>query len=269
MRSRWLLAPLVPVLLLAVAERVQASAAQGGDASVDAAISAAIEEAERLYMDQAPRSLASLESSLHAHPEHFELLWRASRGAFALGVMEEVPQVRDEFYERAVHYAERARLADSTRIEGHFWRTAARGRQALHSGITESAGVAAEVYAGALEVLAMDSLYAPAHHLLGKLSYEIVILSGVKRFFGRRILGDSPLADAGWEDARRHYERAVALHPHRILYRVDLALLYIRRDLPDLARAQLREALDLPAIHPYERGIQEEARELVAELGVP
>lgn len=226
-----------------------------------------LEEADRLYDAREPApALTLLEEPLASRAEDFELLWRAARAAFALGVQEQISVVRDDFYRRAIDYAGQAAALEPERTEGHYWLAASYGRKALHSGVGEKADLAGGIWEEANRVLELNPDHAGGHHVLGKLHFEIADMSGFTRFMARSFMGNSALDGASWEDARYHLERAVELDPAMMVYRLDLARLYKKRDLKEESRAQILALLDLPARSPFDEEMVREARELLDDL---
>lgn len=226
-------------------------------------------EGDRLYTElRGDASLRAFERVLQREPDDFEALWKAARGELMLGDLEKRNfAVRDAHYRKAQEYAGRAIAVDSTRIEGYYWRVSAKGREALHSGFSTAARLAGEVYLEARDVLARDSLYAGAHHVLGLLNYEVMILPPLKRWLGRKLLGNPGLYDMSWENARRYLERAVELDPTMIVYGFDLARFYETRGEIDAALAEFRRVLTLKQIHPIDAPLQASARQHIRDLG--
>lgn len=230
--------------------------------------SASLAEGDRLYAQLRGReSLLAFERVVQREPESFEALWKASRGALVLGDLEKQDLVaRDALYRKAQDYAARAVAVDSLKIDGHYWLVSAKGREALHSGFSTAARLAGEVYDGAHGLLARDSLYAGAHHALGKLNYEVMILSPIMRWLGRKVLGNAGLYDTSWEDARSYLGRAVELEPGMILYSFDLARLYATRGEHQAAMAQFRRVIELEPAHPMDAGLQVTAEQRIKYL---
>ncbi|RMH13821.1 MAG: hypothetical protein D6701_11915, partial [Gemmatimonadetes bacterium] len=154
----------------------------------------------------------------------------------------------------------RAAALDPQGTEGLYWGAAARGRMAMDAGGGRAVRLVAEARALAERVLAADSLHAGAHHVLGKIDLEIRKLSGLKRWLGHRMDGGAVIADASWERARAHLERAVALDPEEVVYRLDLGDLLERRGEKEAAAAQFEAALSAPRRHPFDAALQAEAR---------
>lgn len=104
--------------------------------------------------------------------------------------------------------------------------------------------------------------------MLGKLNYEVMTISRVKRAIARTFMGNDALDDTSWENAEYHLARAAAVWPDFVLFHFDLAQLYRRRGRKDEAITSFREALSLPAVHPTDRRLHEQAREILIDWNV-
>jgi Flp pilus assembly protein TadD len=111
--------------------------------------------------------------------------------------------------------------------------------------------------------LALDSLSAGAHHVLGEWHAEIRRLSGLERWAARELLGLDEIGNASWDDAVEHLERAVALAPDVLVHRLDLARAYLDVGRKEDARRELQEVLDLPAVEPIDSLQKESAIRLL------
>lgn len=229
---------------------------------------ASIVEGDRLYEQlRGEESLRAYERVVAREPENFEALWRAARGALVLGEVEKRDLVaRDALYRKAREYAIRAIAVDSLSIDGHYWLVSAKGREALHASFSTAARLAGEVYDEAHGVLARDSLYAGAHYVLGALNYEVMKLPWIKRWLGRKVLGNRGLQNTSWENARRYLERAVELDPEMILFRYDLARFYETRGEYEAARAEFGRLVALERKHPMDQRLQVTSRQRLSAL---
>ena len=102
-----------------------------------------------------------------------------------------------------------------------------------------------------------------------KLNYEVMSLSWVERMIARTFMGNDALHDTSWENAEYHLRRAVDTWPDFILFHFDLAQLHRKRGRQEHAIESFRQALTLRAVHPIDRRLQDQARETLAEWGVP
>lgn len=226
----------------------------------------ALTRADELYFSGRPlEALEVIERQLRRRPGDYGALWRASRAAVAHGLIREAVEEQNEWYRRGADYGRRAVEArPSDRLEGHYWLAANAG---LHAIQAPSPGtiveLGEEVRDAAEFVLARDPDHAGAHNVLGQLHFEIMKLSTVERWLGRLLLGSDAIAEASWEGAERHLERAAELSPSMIRYRLDLARLHLRRDRPEPAVEHLRAALRLEPVHPPDSAFQQRARRLL------
>jgi tetratricopeptide (TPR) repeat protein len=205
----------------------------------------ALGDRERTALN-ATGALNYYESAIRAEPHNAEALWRAANAATDLGEFDD--RRRDSLYRLAEDYGRRAVQANSRLAMAHFALAKALGRRALSVGARDRVKYAEVVRAEAIEALRLDSLNAGAHHVLGMWHAEIMRLSGIERFFARKVLGGKTIAEAKWEEATRLLERAAALEPDKIVHRLALADVYSDRGLKKQARTTYEEALGLKPI---------------------
>jgi tetratricopeptide (TPR) repeat protein len=229
-------------------------------------------EGIRLAPKQPAAALVRFEAVLASDSGDVAANWRA---AIALNDVAQPLRARaerdrrDSLSERAERYARRAvRLAPGF-APALFSLGLVLGNRALTRGIKERIRMATEIRSLALRALAADSSHDGAHHLLGRWNYEVLTLSGVERFIAKHFLGGSVFREASWDEGRRHLERAVALDPTRLFHRLDLARLYVARDQPAAARAQLDRIRELPDRFAADTIYRREAVEMLAELKKP
>ncbi len=158
-------------------------------------------------------------------PEHYVGLWKSGQEAVILGIIALDEDEQTEWFRTGEEYARRAIMIEPDDPAGHYWLAAALGRRAVQSDAPTTARLAAEIYEEAHVVLRLDSLHAGAHNVLGTFNYEVMKISGVKRFLARTFFGSEGLAKASWEDAECYTRRAVELDPTSLLYRLDLGKL--------------------------------------------
>jgi tetratricopeptide (TPR) repeat protein len=260
---------LLPVVLCASVANAQPSARTTELATQTAQTAQtppAIARADATYFGGRPAEALAAYDSLLAHDStNVDLLWRASRAALALGILNPRQDSDEPMYLRAEALARTAARLRPDRIEGHYWMAAAMGRRALHADIRTTARLARAVDESATRALAIDSLHAGAHDVLGKLNSEVRTLPAIYRFVAGRLLGVSVARHTSWALAEQHLRRAVELDPTMIIYRLDLGQLYVRTGRMTDAERVLRAASTLPRIHPPDAEFQ---REALALLGV-
>lgn len=218
-----------------------------------------------------PTALAHYEAALALDSLAFEPNWRAALVLLDQG--EQIPDSvkspeRDSLYARAERLARHAVAADSLGADGHFALAAAVGRASLTMGKQERIRRARVIRDEAQRAIALDPRHDGAYHILGRWNAEIMRLSGLSRFFARRILGAGIFGDASWEGAVSNMERAVALDPGRLYHRLELAEIYADRKRYDDAQSQLGELAALPdreIMDSVYRGQAERLRERIAD----
>lgn len=226
----------------------------------------ALAEADLLYTAGEPRlALERLEAHLATDSADYDALWRAARSAVVLGIAEDDHRDQNAWLDPAILFAERAVSLRPEGLDGIYWRGVASGRRAMNAGAGYAVELAEVVYDDAHAILAVDSLHGGAHNMLGKLNYEIMSLSRIKRLIARTFMGNEALDDTSWEDAERHLHRAAVVWPDFVLFHFDLGQLYEKRGRRQLAVREMLHALSLPAVHPTDVGLQEQARELLSE----
>jgi tetratricopeptide (TPR) repeat protein len=231
----------------------------------------AISEADMLYMAGDPRaSLDRLLEHLETDSLNYDALWRASRAAVVIGIDIEQEKNREQnaWLDPALYWARRAADLRPGEVDGLYWRGVSSGRRAMNAGPSYAVELAQNVYDDAHAILAQDSLHGGAHNMLGKLNYEVMSMSRVKRLVARTFMDRPSLDDTSWEQAEYHLEKAVEVWPDFVLFHFDLAQLHRKRGRRDQAIESYVQAVRLPTVHPTDRKLQLQAQEQLEEWGV-
>lgn len=245
---------------------VGAAAMPGPLSAQPAGFGDAVSESDMLYLSGEPRAaFERLEAHLAADSADYAALWRAARSSVALAIEEAHHLDQNAWLDPAIVYAERAVELRPGGVDGLYWRGVASGRRALNAGAGYAVELAQVVYEDAHAILAHDSLHGGAHNMLGKLNYEVMSLSRIKRLIARTFMGNDALDDASWENAEHHLHRAADLWPDVVLFHFDLGQLYRKRGRRDLAVRELAHTLALPAVHPTDTRTQARARAILGE----
>ena len=231
----------------------------------------AISEADMLYMAGDPRtSLELLLERLEADSLDYDALWRASRAAVVIGIdiEQQDPNEQNAWLDPALMWAKKAADVNPGHIDGLYWRGVSSGRRAMNAGPGYAVELAQNVYDDAHAILAQDSLHGGAHNMLGKLNYEVMAMSRVKRLVARTFMNKPSLDDTSWEQAEYHLTKAVEEWPGFVLFHFDLAQLYKKRGRREEAVREYIQAASLPTVHPTDRRLQRQAQEQLAEWGI-
>jgi tetratricopeptide (TPR) repeat protein len=258
----------IPILLLSLSPGQAAAAVQDSAPASWNGDSPSVETAEALHFKMRPiDALEELDQVLDISPTDYEALWRAARESVTLGMLSANPEDARTYYDRAEEYARRAVDAREDGLEGRHFLAVSLGRQALSEGIRTRIGLAQEVRHQAEQVVEADESYAGAHHLLGRWHAEVKRLGRVERFVAQKLLGGDGFQDASWEEAESHMRRAVELEPSTIMHHLELGRILVDLDRYEEAKEAFRTVLELPVREPFDPQQQQEAQELLKELG--
>lgn len=229
----------------------------------------AVSEADMLYMaGDARASLDRLLTHLESDSLDYDALWRASRAAVVIGIDEEDNREQNAWLDPALLWASRAAELNPGHVDGLYWRGVSSGRRAMNAGPGYAVELAQNVYDDAHAILAQDSLHGGAHNMLGKLNYEVMSMSRVKRLVARTFMDKPSLDDTSWEQAEYHLSKAAEVWPDFVLFHFDLAQLYRKRGRREEAVQHYIEAISLPTVHPTDHKLQRQAQEQLAEWGI-
>ena len=192
--------------------------------------------------------------------------WRVIRSMTALSLLAPPGAERDQWLARGLEVADRILEGGTPDTETLYWVGAVEGLRSLTAEARDAGELALRAQRHAQLILTVDSLHGGAHNILGRVNYEIMILSRARRFLGRLVLGDRFPRDISWEGAERHLRRATESWPHVVLFHLDLARLYERRERWAEARQAAVQAVQTPSLHPPDDRLKEEARAVIRRL---
>ena len=182
----------------------------------------------------------------------------------ALGEPDE--DVRRSILIRAAELADSAIVIDSTSVDAHYWRAAARGVRTEIDGGRTRVELAAAVHEDAMWILAVDPDHAGAHHLMGRLHAGVERLNFLTRFVALRLMGGGALSGASWESAEAHFRAAMEADPEAPEHRYELAAVLADTDRDDEAREMLLDLLASPGDETTSDYYLEKARRLLDEM---
>jgi len=216
-----------------------------------------------------PTALAHYEAALALDSTAYEANWRAAIALLDQG--EQTPDslkspARDSLYAHAERLARHAVAADSLGADGHFALAAAVGRTSLTMGKKERIRRARVIRDEARHTIELDPRHDGAYHILGRWNAEIMRLSGLSRFFAKRLLGAGIFGEASWQEAVSNMERAMALDPGRLYHRLELAQIYVDRKRYHDARAQLDTLVALPDREIMDSAYRRQGAELAQRI---
>jgi tetratricopeptide (TPR) repeat protein len=171
-------------------------------------------------------------------PNNAEILWRISRSYVDIGEhypsnTDEEKQKQLETYQKALDYANKAVTADPKSSMAYCRRAIATGRVALFKGVFSVGGLVNSTRDDCQKAIELDSTNAAAYYVLARAHAKLVEKPKIVRW---------PLG-LGWgniDDAIKNYDKAIALRPGFIMYRLDAARAYVEDDDYAKAKEQLK-----------------------------
>jgi tetratricopeptide (TPR) repeat protein len=251
----------VLVAWLPMAEVSGRPAPEVSDAPAPPAAASAVADADRLHEEagrpgEAVTSLRQelkvLEEALAAHPDSYDLLWRAARAENQLGTHLSGKEQKKAFDE-AIDLGKRAVAARDDGVEGHYWLGASFGRAAQVRGGLGAFFMARRLRGQMEAVVRLQPDYegGDAFLALGELD------RGLPGFLG----GDK---DRG----RRYFEEGLRVAPDNADLKLALARAYLDEHRREDARRLLEELVSPPTSGPApDESLVGEARKLLESLG--
>lgn len=175
-------------------------------------------------------------------------------------------QVRRDLYELVEERAVRVLEADPDDLDARWWLIAARGLRVDEESARTRVRLAREVHEDAERILAVDSLHPGAHHALARIHAGIMRLNPVVRFVAVRLVGESTLREASWEDAEWHIAQASSREPDALVHHFERARMLQSQARHDEAHEVLDTLLALPDRRPMDPVVRERALQLRKEL---
>jgi tetratricopeptide (TPR) repeat protein len=192
-----------------------------------------------------------------------QYLWRLARLYVCMGDMAE-REKKEETYRKAVAYAERSILADSTVAAGHTWKAAALGNIAMFEGSKGKVRLCNEIKQELDRALALDSLDDVAYSIMGSFYLALGKVSWIERRLASVFLGSLP--DGGFDEAESALRRAIAIAPGIVRHRFELALVLEEEGKTQDAIDAFRMAAGLPTTVASDPRTKERALRLARKL---
>jgi tetratricopeptide (TPR) repeat protein len=238
------------------------SVAAVGQSSTASLIAEGDNYSEKVFDNQ--KALASYEKALKSDPNNVEILWRISRSYVDIGEhlpagTKEEKAKQMEYYQKSTDYANKAIAANGSHSMAYTRRAIANGRVALFKGIWDALDLVKQVKADCEKALELDPNNAAAHYVLARTHYKVCEKPKMVRW----PLG---LSWGNLGDSRAHFEKAIALRPGFIMYRLDAARLYVELDEYGLAREQLTKIQTLGTEDEDDNQFRKEAKELLEQI---
>jgi tetratricopeptide (TPR) repeat protein len=211
-------------------------------------------------------ALKHYEAALSVDSMYFDALIKASNEAVELGRFNPNEAERTALYKRAEQYARRAVAVRPNDADSHFVLAKAIGRNALTMGSRDRVKYGGVVHDEAMAALKIDPKHAGANHVMGLWNAEVMRLNGIARFMAKNLLGGKVFGEASWDNAIKYMEAAVASQPQLISHHLDLAEIYVDRNMKDKAREQLEWIGKAPVTELNDKHYKDTAAEMLGKL---
>ncbi len=218
--------------------------------------------ATKTFEDQ--KALDTFLKALTLDNNNYEVLWRISRSYVTIA--QHLPNITDEqktkqleTYQKGLEYANRAIRANPNGSEGYTRRAIANGRVALFKGVWDSIDIVKQVKSDCEKAIQLDRSNATPYYVLARAHAKLC----EKPKFIRWPLG---LAWANLDTAVENYEKAIALRPNFIMFRLDAARTYVELEEYQKAKDHLYKIASLPTEDEDDPQYRKEANELLETI---
>jgi tetratricopeptide (TPR) repeat protein len=211
-------------------------------------------------------ALKHYEAALSVDSMNFDALIKAADMSVEVGRFNTNEAERTALYKRAEQYARRAVAERPNDADAHFELAKAIGRNAQTMGTKDKVKFAGVVHDEGMASLKIDPRHAGANHVMGLWNAEVMRLNGISRFMAKNLLGGKVFGEASWDNAIKYMEAAAAAQPNLIAHRLDLAEIYMDRDMKDKAREQLEWIAKAPATELNDKKYKEMAAEMAKKV---
>ena len=217
----------------------------------------------------APVGLAAQSVRDAAPAPELAMLLGEARAALTVAQLAAATDSINRHIEQAIVAGRRAvRLAPSE-AEAHYWLAAALGRRAQRAGVRAAIRDGSEAYNEARTILALDSLHAGSHAILGRFHEEAVRWPWVVRALVASFTGHREVGQASKQIAEQEYRRAVALAPGVLLFRHDLGRFLVNTERLNDAESQWQAMRALPGSDPVDQWFRHDLRRRIDAAARP
>ena len=203
-----------------------------------------IERADQLEQEGKSReALAAFLEADKLRPNRPEILVRIAKQHGDLMTEKRDAGERRASAVAALAFSQRALKIDPKSSDAHLAVAISLGKKTEFMGNREKIETSREIRDHAERALALNPDCDYSHHMLGRWHQELAGIGGATRALARLVYGRLP--SASYDDALRHFERARALRPDRLIHHVEKGRTLAKMDRTAEAREVLAVALEM------------------------
>jgi tetratricopeptide (TPR) repeat protein len=210
-------------------------------------------------------ALALFQQADAARPDDAFILQKIARQYSDLVVDQADDAARKRFAQAALDHAQRAAALQPDNAVNVLSLAICHGKLAVYSDTQAKIRYSRLVKEEAERALALDPLYAWAHHVLGRWHYEVAALGTTSRFFVRMLYGGLPAAS--FDQAIEHLQRATQLEPDELNHWLELGFALAASGRTAGAREFWQRGLAMPARGKHDEPAKQRARVALAKSG--
>lgn len=218
---------------------------------------------ERILKDDL--ALEKYKSIIVANPSHLQSLVRSSEISAGIGGRQSDKKRKQEYFENAKDYADKALAVDANSADANYVRAYAASK--LTEVETDNKKLVAnikDIKTYADKALSIDPNHAKANYMLGKWHFQMLTMAWTKKAAMKVLFGGMP--EASIDKAFVYMEKCKTLEPYFVLNFLDLAKAYKFDNQPARAIAVLNQLVKLPARTPDDATLKAEGKSLLSEM---
>lgn len=198
------------------------------------------------------------------NPQNLEALQKGCLAAARCTRTRKTEEMQRNFAALTLKYAIMADKVAPNNAQNKFLLALSKGLLALSSSVKEKAKLANQIESDAKRAIALDPSHPYAHHILGKLYYELSNVSDFERKVAKGFIGNLPAGSI--PKAIAEMEKNYQINPSYVVNLSDLGLAYHKDGDDEKARFYLNKALEQKPVYYEDKLVFDEVRALLKVL---
>jgi len=229
-------------------------------------VAALLDEAEALHdAKDYDATMNKLIEAKKLAPDNDEILWKISRGYFDFADRKPNDlEYQKEFVYPGLEYAKKALDRNPNSAGGHKWYSIHIGRIGEIEGTKQKILNSYEVKEHTMAAIELEPEEAANYHVMGRWHFALSELSWFERQVAGMIYATPP--EASFEEALEFFKKANQLDPDDIRNMLYAGHCYVELDDEENAKLWYNKAINAKATSDSDRGLQQEAKDALADL---